>query len=379
MTGEGDSRPLRVLLMASVRWFNAAAAYAVDLAEGLSRRGHQVLCAVKPGSPPEREAGRRGLQVWSAVDLTARGPTTVFAGLRELRRLVQAFDPDVVNAHRAEDHLLAALALRGRACPLVRTRGDVRAPRNHPANRALYRKATRAHVAAADFMPERFFRPMGVDPARVAVIRPGLDAAAFADGVPETAGARRDLDLEPGPWIGLVGRFTAAKGHRTLLRAFARLSRFPGARLLLSGEANEIDAAALRREAEGLGIGDRVEVRPRVEDVRPLLRALDVLAVPSVASEAIPRIALEGLALGVPTVASRLNALPEVVGDAGLLVPPGDEDALAAALERALGDDGFRRAAAAAGPERIRRRYDRRVHLDLTERLFRDLAAGAER
>ena len=112
-----------------------------------------------------------------------------------------------------------------------------------------------------------------------------------------------------------------------------------------------------------------------MQDVRPLLRALDVLAVPSVASEAIPRIALEGLALGVPTVASRLNALPEVVGDAGLLAPPGT-NALALALERGLEDGAFRARAAAAGPDRVRRRYDRGVQLDLTEPCSRDDRGG---
>lgn len=379
MTAAGGARPLRLLVMASVRWYNAAAAYAVELARAMQDRGHRVMCVVRPGSPPEAEAARRNLPIWSSADLTARGPVTVFSSLRDLRRLLAAFDPDLVNAHRAEDHLLAALALRGRGVPLVRTRGDVRPPRNHAANRALYRRATAHHVAAADFMPERFFTPMGVDANRVTVIRPGMDVETFSAGSPSPEQARRDLDLGPGPWIGLVGRFTAAKGHRTLLGALTRLDRFPRARVLLSGEANEIDGGELRREATRLGIADRVEVRPRMSDVRGLLRALDVLAVPSVASEAIPRIALEGLALGVPTVASQLNALPEVVGDAGLLVPPGDEAALARALARALDDEAFRRRAAAAGPDRIRRRYDRRTQIALTERLFGELVSGADR
>jgi glycosyltransferase involved in cell wall biosynthesis len=145
----------------------------------------------------------------------------------------------------------------------------------------------------------------------------------------------------------------------------------PPVRLLLTGAENEIGAADLMREAAGLGIADRVRLLPPVADVRTALRAVDVLAVPSVASEAIARIALEGLALGVPTVASDLNSLPEIVGDAGLLVPPGDVSALAGALTAMLTDPDLRARARARGPARIARRYDRAAALDRTESLFR--------
>ncbi len=365
----------RILVLSSVRWLNASAAYAVDVAAGLARRGHDVRVVVKPDSPVEAEARRRGLAVETGFDLTATEPGRVFAGLRGLRALVAAFRPELVNAHRSEDHLLAAMALRGSGVPLVRTRGDVRPPRSHLANRILYRRATALQIACADFMPDRFYAPLGIEPAEVAVIRPGLDVAAYRRGAPGRGEARRELGLdEHADWIGLVGRFTAAKGHRSLIRAFARL---PGApRLLLSGTANEISAEALRAEAAAAGAGPRVTVTGRVEDVRAALRALDVLAVPSVASEAIARIALEALALGVPVVASRLNSLPEMVGDAGILVPPGDEPALAAALTRALADPGFRERAAEAGPARVTRRYDRRTQIDLTEARFGGLIRG---
>jgi glycosyltransferase involved in cell wall biosynthesis len=357
--------------MASVRWYNACAAYAVETAHGLAERGHDVRLVVKPGSPAEAEARRRSLSVVADFDLTDTHPGAAFANLGKLRAVLAAFAPHVVNAHRSEDHLFAALALRGSGRPLVRTRGDVRPPRTHLANRILYGKKTAAHVACADFMPERFFAPLGVDPERVTVIRPGLDVERFTRGAPDSGAARRTLGLEPGPWIGLIGRWTAAKGHAVLLRAAAAMTMEPAPRLLLTGLENEIGARDLLEDAASLGIGDRVRVAPPVADVRAALRAVDVLAVPSVASEAIARIALEGLALGVPTVASDLNSLPEIVGDAGLLVPPGDVPALAGALTAMLGERGLRERARERGPARIARRYDRAAALDRTESLFR--------
>lgn len=357
--------------MASVRWYNACAAYAVETAHGLAERGHAVRLVVKPGSPAEAEARRRSLSVAADFDLTDTNPQAAFSNLRRLRELVAAFRPDVVNAHRSEDHLFAALALRGTGCPLVRTRGDVRPPRTHLANRVLYRRKTAAHVACADFMPGRFFAPLGIDSERVTVIRPGLDVDRFAHDASGRDAARRELGLDAdASWIGLIGRWTAAKGHAVLLRAAAAVRSDPPVRLFLSGAENEIAADDLLEDAAALGIADRVRLSPPVNDVRTALRALDVLAVPSVASEAIARIALESLALGVPTVASNLNSLPEIVGDAGLLVPPGDPAALAGALTAILTGPDLRERARVGGPARIARRYDRAAALDRTESLF---------
>jgi glycosyltransferase involved in cell wall biosynthesis len=360
--------------MASVRWYNACAAYAVELAQGLVEQGHEVLVLVEPGSPAESEARSRRLRVEAGFDLTERHPGRALSNLRALHRVIEAFDPHVVNAHRSEDHLFAALALRGSNRPLVRTRGDVRPPKRHPANRTLYRRATAAHVACADFMPPRFYAPLGIDPERIHIIRPGLDVERFARGAPPTEEARRRLELDPGvPWVGLVGRWTAAKGHGTLLRAMSAVRTTPLPHVFLTGIPNEITEKDLRREAAELGLDDRLRIASRLPDVRVALRALDVLAVPSVASEAISRIAMEGLALGVPTVASDLNSLPEVVGPAGLLVPPGDPRGLAEAVTRFLEDPRRRAEARGQGPQRIERRYRRDVQIRKTEELFRAL------
>jgi glycosyltransferase involved in cell wall biosynthesis len=368
-----EGGPLRLLLLASVRWHNACAAYAIDVAAGLRDRGHDVLLIVKPGGPVEAAARARGLRVEAGLDLTDTSPRRVWKLRSALRDIVTRFRPDLINPHRSEDHLFSALAARGASIPVVRTRGDVRVPRLHPANRLLYGRAA-AHVACADFMPERFYAPLGIPRERVHVIRPGVDPR-FAAGAPPRAAARAALGWGDESWVGIVGRLTAAKGHHVLLAAMARLAGRRAPHLMISGTENEISESALAEEADRLGIASRVRFIPPVEDVRRLLAALDVLAVPSVASEAISRVALEGLALGAPVVAARTNSLPEIVGEAGGLVPPGDPGALAAAIETMLADPERRARAAAEGPRRIARRYDRSAQIALTEALFRDVLA----
>lgn len=373
-------RPLRLFQMVTVRWYNACAEYAVRLSAGLAARGHDVTFCGFPDSPPVREARRLGLRVNTDFDLRP-GRLDAPAMVLRLAGALRRQRVDLVNAHRAEDHLFAALArttLPG--VRLVRTRGDVRPPRQHGLNRFLYERRTDAHVLAAAFMRERFYGAFQIPADRLVTIPPALDLPAFRRGVPERAAARAALGFAPAaPLVGLVGRWTAAKGLPVALDAFGRVAALrPDARFVLAGEPNEISREALLAMAAAAGLADRLTLLPRLDDIRPLLRALDIGVVASVSSEAICRVAMEYLALGVPVVGSALNSIPEMVPDdvAGLIVPPGDPAALAAALARLLGDEALRQRLGAAGPAVADARFDLVRQLDATEALYARLLGG---
>jgi glycosyltransferase involved in cell wall biosynthesis/GT2 family glycosyltransferase len=141
------------------------------------------------------------------------------------------------------------------------------------------------------------------------------------------------------PVVGFVGRLERYKGVHVLVEAMASV---PGARLRLVGDGPM--AAALEAQVQRLGLADRVELQGFVaqEDVAEQLRHLDVLVVPSIPNERwteqFGRVAVEAMAAGVPVVVSRAGALPDVVGEAGLLVEPDDPAALAAAIRGLLAD-----------------------------------------
>jgi len=367
-----DGARLRIQIGCSVRWFNATAEHALNTACGLAERGHRVRLVVKPESPLHAAARDAGLDTLADFDLTALRPDRVASALFGLRRAVRAFAPHVIDTHRSEDQLLSVLAAGD--VPVVRTRSDIRPPRNTPSNRALYRR-TRFHVACADFMPARFYAPLGIDSVRIQVIRPGMDVETFARGAPERGEARRRLGLEPeAVWVGVIGRFHAVKGQEPFLEACAALPDPP--RILLSGIPVDVDGPGLEARARALGLEGRVTAREPLADVRDGLRALDLLAVPSLGSEAVSRIAMEALALGVPVVASDVNGLPEVVGDPGALAPPGDVSAWTKLLARWTTDAALRENAAREGLERLRRRYSRERAMELTEARFRELAGA---
>lgn len=156
------------------------------------------------------------------------------------------------------------------------------------------------------------------------------------------------------PFVLAVGTLEPRKGHDLLLRAFARAD-VGGHRLVFAGPSAG-RAEAMKALAHELGLANRLTILDAVEDrvLAGLYRDASALCMPSVA-EGFGLPALEAMAEALPVIATDLEVVREVVGEAGLLVPPGDVDALARALERILADDVLRPRLRQAGLERAAR------------------------
>ena len=157
---------------------------------------------------------------------------------------------------------------------------------------------------------------------------------------------RRELGMA-GPTLAFAGRLMAAKALDVALRA---VHRVPGVSLVVVGDGP--DRGQLERLTTELGLGGRVRFagsRSR-DDVLRILFAADA-AVLSSRWENFPHLVVEALAVGTPVIATAVGGVPEVVhdGENGLLVPAGDPDALAAAIERLVGDDELRAALGVCG------------------------------
>jgi glycosyltransferase involved in cell wall biosynthesis len=185
-------------------------------------------------------------------------------------------------------------------------------------------------------------------------------------GVDTTVFAPRPARL-PAPFtVVCVGTLYEVKGQRHLVEA-CRLLVGSGVDVrchLVGGGPDEVD---LRRQVAAAGLDDRVhfEGGRTTEEVAALLQRADVLVAPSVPTadgkrEGIPVVLMEGMSSGVPVVASDLSGIPELVEDGrtGLLVPPGDGAALAAALRRLAGDPGLAATLARGGRERVLAEFD---------------------
>lgn len=183
---------------------------------------------------------------------------------------------------------------------------------------------------------------------RIVTIQNGIDPVEPAEPV----------RLAAAPTVLEVARLAEVKGQVTLLAALAGLdaSAVLVGRDLEQGGAYE---AALRSEAERLGVADRVVFAGYRPDVPQLLAGCDVFCLPSTA-EGLPIVILEAMAHGKPVVASAVGGTPELVvdGETGILVPPGDAERLAQALGTLLADPDRARALGDAGRARVREHFD---------------------
>lgn len=232
----------------------------------------------------------------------------------------------------------------------------------------LYRLAVRraAGVIAVDEDLARWSRErLGIDPGRVWYVPNFLPPADSSGPVP-------DLPGRPGRRIVCVANFRAQKDHLTLIRASARLSRDEDAHLLLvGGEVEPGCADRARAEIAALGLESRVSLLGRRTDVPALLRGCDV-GVLSSASEGFPLTLLEYGEAGLAAVATRVGRCAELLdeGAAGLLVPPGDAEALAGALLTLLREPQRRAALAERLRERVRTRYSAAAVIERVERVY---------
>lgn len=174
-----------------------------------------------------------------------------------------------------------------------------------------------------------------------------------------------------------VGRLSPEKGQSCLLDAFAASSARTSARLTIVGHGPL--AADLRRQAERLGIADRVRFTGRLGTAETMaeIAAADALVLPSF-MEGLPVVLIEALALGRPVIASQVAGIPEAVvnGHNGLLVPPLDTAALTRAIDRLAGSPGLREQLAANARASIAAEFLEGASLRrLHERLARPTAA----
>jgi len=196
---------------------------------------------------------------------------------------------------------------------------------------------------------------------RVAVVYPGVPAWPPV----EVSGDIR---------IGAAGRLVPIKGYDTLIAAFARLApRHPALRLEIAGDGPT--RSALEAQAADLGVAQRVKFPGWTNDLPESMSRWSAFVQPS-HEEALGITVLQAMACGLPVVASNVGGLPEIVEDGrtGLLVPPGDVDALASALDRLLSEPALRAAMGEAGRARSSRYGEARFARDV-EALYRELLA----
>jgi len=302
-----------------------------SLCEHLQAAGHRITIGCKQGSELIAVMRQMGLD---AQPLAIGGKLNLAAPLR-IARFARKYEAAVIHSHLSSAALHSSVAARLAGLPSI---AHVRA-----LNTAFcYRRATR--VIAVSHAVKEHLVAQGIAADRVDVVYNGVDPARYFLPCTREA-ARSTLGLPPHALlVGVVAHLTAKKGHAVFLDGFRRAAdRHPQAQALFLGDGDE--RAALEAQAERLGLRERVRFAGFQADVLPYYAALDVVVLPSIEGEGLPRALLEGGLLRRPAVATRLSGAPEIVrdGETGFIVPVGDAEALGEKLEILLADAALRR------------------------------------
>ena len=280
-----------------------------------------------------------------------------------LAKELAAFEPEVVHNHMYRAEVVgtkAALHLGEDGCrrPAVVSTihsSRVRCVEDRETLRQLTPLMDRLIVVSKAI--EQKIADEGRRGAPVSLIYNGVDLQRYNHQQP-CCTLHDDYHIDPeAPIVGVVARLEAEKGQRTLLDAWPLvLEAVPNAWLLVVGEGSERDS--LEAQAELAGISGRVVFTGRREDVPAVTAALDIAVLPSY-REAQGLSVLEAMALSRPVVASAVGGIPEMIEDgvSGLLVPPHDCEALAAAIVRLLTDHPLADTLARRGHDVVHERF----------------------
>lgn len=330
---------------------------ALRLAHAARDAGHAVAFVTPSDGPfAERAAADRFpvqvLPLGSALDPRA---------VARLRRLLLRERADVLHTHTHFSlNIVGRVAARFAGARVVAHMHIENVFRNDPLARPIQvtidnRTAQLcAWIVAVSDATRASLVAQGYPPDRTVTVHNGIDAH---EPVPPAV-----LDPPPaGPVLLEIGRLCDVKGQREAIAALALLAR-GDVTLLLAGEDLESGGAyrsALERQAADLGLGERVRFLGRRDDVSALLAAAAALVLPSWI-EGLPLVVLEAMAAGLPVVATSVGGTPEAVvdGETGLLVPPRDVPALAAAIDALVADPERARGMGEAGRRRARERFD---------------------
>jgi glycogen(starch) synthase len=358
--------------------------HTAELTRALDRRGvvQTVLTTRPPIAPYFQRFGEHTRVI--RVGLPLRRFRQLYALQAEIIAPILALRADVVHVHLGEDLAVlpvGATAARLHHLPLVLTIhmsprhtlavSDLRSSVLKTLGGPIERWGEHSAEAVLVITPRlhRLLLSEGVEEDRLHLIPPGVNPSLFEGPFEDPfSGVGR-------PRILLVGRLAPQKGVSTLVEA-AGLLKDPSAKVLLVGDGSE--RPKLEREAKRIGVGDRVRFEGFVahERLPAALVHADLLVLPSLYEE-LGTVLLEAMQAGLPVVASKTGGIPDVIEDGvnGMLVLPGEPEALARAIDRFLADRDLARRLSEGAQQRAKD-YDWEVLAERVLAVYQGVSVG---
>lgn len=356
--------PVKVVELCLSPDFGGLELYMLRVVRWLARAHGGCLAVVAPHSKLEARLRAEGLPHRT---LRVMLPPFPLVAARRLAGWLDAEESDVVHVNWGKDLSLATLACRfaERRVRVVYTRQmSLTRPKRDWYHRMLYARVNPL-LAITRRLQEEARRFLPLPPERVQLLYHGVAAAPPPS--PSTCDAlRARAGVPPGQFmVGLFGRIEPAKGQHVLVDAVGLLKqRGEDVHAILCGQPMRPEyLEALRTQIARFGLAERVHYygfHPRPEEI---MGCFDCIVLTTY-NETFGLVLVEAMRAGVAVIGTAAGGVPEIIEDGvtGLLVPPGDPAALAAAVERLRRDPELRRRLAAAGKNAAAERFDEERH-----------------
>ena len=379
----GSRDRIRVVELLATGSSGGAQEHLYNLVTRLDRARYDVSVLSLSGGPGVRRLERTGVSVCVLDEMSDDEAIAAVAAH------LAAVEADVVHNHMYRAEVVGtqaawALAAAGRPRPFVV--GTVHSSRiRSEEDRDLIRRLTPRmdHLVAVSRAIVRKLEDEGRVGAPISLIYNGVDLARYSEQGACPTLLSEYLIPAGAPIVGVVARLEAEKGHPTLLEAWpAVLGAAPDAHLLVVGEGSQRELLEAQASSLGLlnGKSSSVTFTGRRDDVPAVTAALDVAVLPSY-REAQGLSILEAMALSRPVVASAVGGIPEMIDDGrtGLLVPPHDPGALAAAIVRLIDNPELAAHIGRAGHDLVHERFCVEQMVRAVETIYDEAVADERR
>ncbi len=308
----------RILLSINVRWWNAEAAYAVNLARGLLEKGCRVWMIVNPDSPVQKRAEKYGVPVITNIHLDALSPLSHFFNLRKILKLIDTQNIQLINSFKSNGSFLFSLIRRLRPhLTYIKTRGEARAPKQHFVNRKLYGAGACDGIIAVGSPVKKWLHELELEEQRLGIVHYGESPVSRQpDSTMDSV--RREFNIPAeSKVLTLLGRTQRVKGHQILLDCMRHFKNEPLHLLFLVKDLEEFpeELQLLQNSIAEYGLQHQVTILGFQKDLGRILSITDIGVIPSLSSEVNCRVAVEFFSLGIPVLAFPTGTLPDLIRD----------------------------------------------------------------
>lgn len=329
---------MKILHIINVRWFNATAWYALQLAKLQKKHGHEVHIITIKDTDTDIKAKALGFTP-SYINCNTPNPFKILHSIMEITSLLRSVSFDIINCHRGEFFIFFCLLRFFYPFALIRTRGDQRLPKKNWINKLLHKHCTDVIIATNTTMKNALEKQFSLEKESVYTILGGVDTSVFQYSEEGRKRVRAYYKLTDETCVlGVLGRLDWVKGQKELIEVIASIKQEQSVAitLLILGFSAGIEQEEVQKWIDEKGMQDSIYITGRCDNVVDYISALDVAILSSLGSETIARAALEILACNIPLLSTDVGVMPDILPRQFLIALPKEKKGVVQVLYRGI-------------------------------------------